>query len=285
MQSRSAPSKLDAKKAADDAAYIGKLLYIIPPLMFILISFLVTYALAHHPALVWISVAIGMFFAFVMLVTALSERNYYLMFLSFFVGTSIFAAVLSGYANYSWHLRPYFAYLDSREYYNVLPSEPAVAHADAGKIVFADTAQVDQTQSIGYDNGARYCIAPIIGPNQGPRIEYWAVGEDCCNRRSGFSCDAATQKGAGAIVQLDAGFLRLSSFDQFRMAVKVAEGSFELSSAPDALFVRYVADPDAVHAEMWTTGTILWLSLVGIHFLVNTGMAFSSGSIAKALAK
>jgi hypothetical protein len=278
-------SKLDAKKAAADAAYITKLLYIIPPFAFILLSFLVTYALAHYPALVWISVAIGAFFASVMLLAALSERNYYLMFLSSFVGTAIFAAVLAGYANHSWHMRPYYAYFDSREYYNVLPSEPALAHADAGKIVFADTAQVDQTRGIGYDNGARYCIAPIIGPNQGPRIEYWAVGENCCQRRSGFSCDDATQKGAGAIVQLDAGFLRLSSFDQFRMAVKVAEGSFELSSAPDALFVRYVADPDAVHAELWTTGTIVWLSLVGIHLVVNTGMAFSAGGIAKALAR
>jgi len=96
---------------------------------------------------------------------------------------SLFAvinAVLCGNYNYWNHMFQYWSYDENRAYTNVLPTEPAASHADAGKIVFADTARVDTTRAVGFKMSTVYCVAPILDDTQLDRVEYWAAGTDCC---------------------------------------------------------------------------------------------------------
>merc|ERR1719159_1832451 len=62
-------------------------------------------------------------------------------------------------------------YEEAREYHNVLPSEPAAAHADAGKITFAEAARIDTTKAVGYKAASTYCVAPILDPSSNNRVE------------------------------------------------------------------------------------------------------------------
>merc|ERR1719182_1053529 len=220
-----------------------------------------------------------------MMASGYAEKKMMLLSLGLLMAFAAASGVLVGYVDYSWYMRLYNAYEDGRGYDNVLPTEPAAAHIDAGKIIFSSTARVDETKSIGFNDGMMYCVAPIVAPNQGSRIEYWAVGTNCCGRRSKFSCDASANPGQGGIVQLDSGFFRTNAVDVWSLAVKVAEAQFDLQSAPHAMFVKYVADPDYEHQRQFERGMLLWLAASGIFLIVNTLFALLSRQFAKALSK
>merc|ERR1719201_2368258 len=224
----------------------------------------------------WIVPIFVIILAASMMASGYAEKKMMLLSLGLLMAFAAATGVLVGYTDYSWNLRLYNAYADGREYSNVLPTEPAAAHLDAGKIMFSSTAMVDETKSIGFNDGMMYCVAPIVGPNHGSRIEYWAVGTNCCGRRSKFFCDAAGKNGKGGVVQLDSGFFRTNAMDVWGLAVKVAEAQFDLQSAPHALFVKYVDDPDYEHQLQFNRATLLFLAASGIFLIVNTVIALLS---------
>jgi len=233
----------------------------------------------------WIAPIAVIFFAATMVTRGYAEKSMMLMSLGMLLAFAAASGVLVGYVDYSWYMRLYNAYSDGREYNNVLPTEPAAAHLDAGKIIFSSTARVDETKSIGFNDGMIYCVAPIVSPEQGSRIEYWAVGTNCCGRRSKFSCGATGASGKGGIVQLDSGFFRTNAMTLWSLAVKVAEAQFDLQSAPHALFVKYVEDPDLEHQSQFNHGFLLWLVATGIFLIVNTIFALLSKRLVTALSK
>merc|ERR1719191_456732 len=91
-------------------------------------------------------------------------------------------------------------YSNSRTYTNVVPSEPSASRSDAGKITFTSETHVDGTKSVGYagPGGVPYCAAPIADNVETPRIEFWAVGMDCCGWEGTFHCDGAKNREAHA---------------------------------------------------------------------------------------
>merc|ERR550537_821201 len=150
---------------------------------------------------------------------------------------------------------PYYAYDENRSYSNVLPTEPAEAHADAGKIKFSHTARVDTTRAMGYKAGSVYCVAPILDDTQLDRVEYWAAGIDCCPSRGDFNCDDAwNPKAKSGVVILDSNALIPTKHDFYMKAAKEAEAAYQLSSAEEPLFVRWVADPQGIQDDYWRAG-------------------------------
>jgi len=145
-----------------------------------------------------------------------------------------------------------------RTYTNVLPAEPADSHADAGKIYFTPNSKVDITRAVGFQaQGGVYCVAPILDETQLARVNFWAVGRDCCLSRASFNCDEAWNPDAhaGAVV-LDSGAPQVS-FDQqdfYLKAVHEAQALYDLASADPPIFVRWVLDPSAMQAAFWTAG-------------------------------
>jgi hypothetical protein len=135
-------------------------------------------------------------------------------------------------------------YTHSRTYTNVVPSEPSASVADAGRLIFTDESTVDGTKSVGYaaPNGKKYCIAPVHDFSDSARVEFWAVGMDCCGWESEFSCDASTNPDAhGGIVVFDnMGLFNPSNRDWYILARKKAEAEFDLVSVEKPIYVRWV---------------------------------------------
>merc|ERR1719453_1774856 len=177
------------------------------------------------------------------------------------LGALIFFAVVfacvAGQHNYTSHMSVYFNYNESREFTDVLPSEPAAAHADAGKITFASVATVDTTKSVGYKRGQTYCVAPIMEPAGGQRVEFWAVGLNCCSGRNDFRCGDAgdpTVKGGVVLMEWDTNSLLPTDHEMYLKAVKQADAAFDLVSASEPIFIYWTKDPNAYQASMSSAG-------------------------------
>mmetsp|Transcript_58526 Transcript_58526/g.128323 ORF Transcript_58526/g.128323 Transcript_58526/m.128323 type:complete len:312 (+) Transcript_58526:99-1034(+) len=188
--------------------------------------------------------------------------------------------VLIGSMLFQQYLRPFWMYLDSAEYNNVIPGDPAAAHADAGRVVFSRDAIVQTLKSVGYRDGSTYCVAPIMDKYMTGRVQFWAVGQDCCAAREDMWCDDIRVPGArSGVVVFDTegifGAMTISAADQYRKSIRMAEAQFDLSSAPDAMLVRWVGDPQQVQQQYWKEGVGAWLiaSAVYLVFSIAAGVA------------
>jgi len=192
------------------------------------------------------------------------------------VGVSCLGAVLVGtlcglfcYDSYGFFS---FIYQNSRTYQNTVPSQPAAAVADAGRLVFSSESFIDQTKSAGYaaPNGIRYCVAPIRDTAPGGRVEFWAAGYDCCGWQGSFMCDAAAVPEArGGIVVFDSpGILpQESNRDYYDLARRKAEAYFDLAGTENPVYVRWVENDqlDMLSKFYWrrcaifiTLATLVW---------------------------
>jgi hypothetical protein len=137
-------------------------------------------------------------------------------------------------------------YGNARTYQNVVVSEPAAKVADAGNMIFAAEAYVDQNKAAGYAaaDGRRYCVAPLRDLVKTTHVEFWAVGYDCCKWTGGFKCDASAETGArgGVVVFDNPGIFTTSNRDYYDLARKKAEALSQppLVSAKKPLYVRWV---------------------------------------------
>lgn len=254
---------------AGSAALGGVLIMAIPWLIFctISIAFLVAY---HHHSLVTWAVVLAWGTQSLIFVT-LRKRMSGSWFL--FIGILCLFACLCGSAaglyNYDSYMYQYWSYEESRSYTNVLPSEPAAAHADAGKIVFSNSARVDTTRAVGFKIGTVYCVAPIVDDTQTDHVEYWAVGTDCCPSRGDFDCDDAWNPTAkSGVVILDATAF-FSKRDYYRRAAKTAQFAYELTAAEEPLFVRWVADPEKVQGDFWRKGIGFVIASMAVYLLLS----------------
>merc|ERR1719473_98492 len=247
-----------------------------PWLMFVALSCLFAFAYNHYAAVVW-CVTAG-FFVICAVFAVLDSRNrmgggwyFSLALLCFF---ACLTATVSGIYNYQQHFYPFWAYDENRAYSNVLPSEPAAAHGDAGKIIFANNARVDTTRAVGYKSGTVYCVAPIMDDTQTSRVEYWAAGVDCCMQRADFHCDDAWNNAArSGVVVIDQEDLFFPSTNKrhayYMKAVKEAEAAYDIVSAEEPIFVRWVSDPQSFQDNFWRSGVGFLIASCCVYLLVS----------------
>lgn len=164
------------------------------------------------------------------------------------------AGVVLGMFNYHYHYANYWAYAENAEYSNVLPSEDAAAHADAGKIIFSADAKIDMNKILGYKSKRVFCVAPIVDYAT-TKINYWAAGVDCCGQRSDFACDDAyNTKARSGVVLLDNRGVFPEEHKYFKLAAEQATAAYGLEMADEPLFVRWVANPDLVQDAYFSSG-------------------------------
>ena len=93
----------------------------------------------------------------------------------FYVGclslAAAFFAWIFGFFVYTGFMRKYEFMTQQTYYSNVLPSELADAHRDAGVIQFATSATVDISKSAGFKDNSLFCVAPIMTPVMSGRVE------------------------------------------------------------------------------------------------------------------
>jgi hypothetical protein len=163
---------------------------------------------------------------------------------------AVVLGIVFGLVVYGSFGRPSIVYAGSRIYKNAVPSAPAASYADGGRIVFADEAKLSAGQSVGYyaDDANTYCVAAIRDAAATPRVEFWAIGINCCGFKGEFTCGAAKDPDAkGGLVVLDKRGLfpqEGGGREYFELARKKAEATFGLPHTDDALYVRWstVAD-------------------------------------------
>lgn len=160
----------------------------------------------------------------------------------------------------------------------------AGARVDAAVVGFWNTqsgssstvagTSVDPTRSASYKDGSRYCVAPVLSPDSISggliRVNYWAIGIDCCQNVGSFYCDdSRSYAGAYGVVALDGGFpCPTCNNEQFRKAVEKAEAAHGLVSTSGALFVQYVSDPHAVvRGFFWRGFVYVVLTSIGMLML------------------
>lgn len=156
---------------------------------------------------------------------------------------------------------------------------PAEARNDAAFINFATVkngtawTSVDATRAAGYRHGDIYCVAPILDPTVAlgdiMRVEYWAIGINCCDDFGSFTCDQAREfRGGGTGVVMKGHGMPCDGCheEKFRLAAAKSAGVNKMVSAPGALFVRYVSSGKSIE-HLYLAKCVLsffWSLLLGL---------------------
>lgn len=126
-----------------------------------------------------------------------------------------------------------FWFLDAGAAYRRLsPLDPGASHSDATMIEFQEGTFVDIHRTLGYmKEGTLYCVAPITraGADESRAPEYWAAGENCCSPRGDFQCGDVWSTAARS------GLAVLDEEGHYRTAVRMAQSTYEMASAPDSV--------------------------------------------------
>lgn len=245
------------------------LIIIIPWYVFISVSLLFALAYHRHKEATWAL----LFFATVALLALIKwvdpdeKWQFYTVAMCL---VALVAATVVGVFAYGEFLGKYWNSRSSHSFANVLPSEDAAGYADAGKLVFAEEARLDVSRALGYKDVNVYCVAPVLDDAPLTEVQFWAVGVDCCEQRGSFDCDDAWDSDArsGVVVSPLHGW-----HSQYALAVRQAEHAFELASAPEPVFVRWVVDPDKVTRNYFHFGVGVLVVAVVAHGVLSCVVA------------
>lgn len=208
----------------------------------------------------------------------------------------VLCAFLGLYANRHF-LQEYWRLKKGNTYNNVLPSEPAMSHDDASVLIFTEGTIIDTSRASGYKTpGGIKCVAPVLNAvDFDGRVEYWAVGTNCCHARGDFACDDALDPLARSGIVLgiypgppvttppptslradeaaEASTVVLSrledSSQEWVPAIRAAEATFGVVAAERALLVRWSADPSRQEGNLFKAAIILLTGGVFVHLLVS----------------
>lgn len=187
-----------------------------------------------------------------------------------------------GITNYHTFYAPYVDAKMGQEYHALRASSSARAHRDGGLLNFEQKTLVDSTRSLGLlSHGTSYCVAPVLdvdteqavssspsSPSLLPhKIQFWAVGMDCCGARGYFACDDSTVVGARKAFVYHRAEDRLESklfepnshYDEFLRAVEAAKALYGITSATEPVLVRWVRNPREILAQELHASLYLWL--------------------------
>mmetsp|Transcript_6319 Transcript_6319/g.17600 ORF Transcript_6319/g.17600 Transcript_6319/m.17600 type:complete len:336 (-) Transcript_6319:98-1105(-) len=161
-------------------------------------------------------------------------------------------AVGSGYFlagfNYTLNFRPYYDILNLNTYTNVDPDvEYGNAYMDAGKITFSSSSYLDTNLAMGFTDSFVYCVTPITAGGTDKRLDFWAVGTDCCTSGSNpdFQCGEYNNPSAHSGLRL----MDDDARDFYRLAVKQAEVTYGIT-AVHPIFVTWMQYPaDEIYAH------------------------------------
>eukprot|EP00933_Yihiella_yeosuensis_P007547 TRINITY_DN11262_c2_g1_i1.p1 TRINITY_DN11262_c2_g1~~TRINITY_DN11262_c2_g1_i1.p1 ORF type:complete len:433 (-),score=56.37 TRINITY_DN11262_c2_g1_i1:143-1441(-) len=155
---------------------------------------------------------------------------------------------------YGW--RQFWWLHTGTQYLPTSAGTPAGARVDAAILAFRnetsgpiDYTSVDIDRAAGFKDTDIFCAAPILSPDAAEaaivRVNYWAVGINCCDLAGSFTCDASRESDGGYGVVQRGGGLPCSSCnsEKFDKAIKKAEALHGVVSVPGALIVKFVSKP------------------------------------------
>lgn len=185
------------------------------------------------------------------------------------------AAMLVGIYGWNNYTEQYWWTTTGPSYNGLMPTDIAQAYSDAAVLRFTtdnstvDGVAVDHMRSAGYRDGGIFCVAPILNAAATQasltRVQYWAIGIDCCDNVGNFYCDDSRMHTASyAVVMLNGGMPCVGcNADKFRAAVEKAENLFGFVTASGALHVRWMSDANTFSSSLyWKTFSVILISVV-----------------------
>mmetsp|Transcript_70453 Transcript_70453/g.206102 ORF Transcript_70453/g.206102 Transcript_70453/m.206102 type:complete len:668 (+) Transcript_70453:75-2078(+) len=248
-------------------------LLVVPEVIFILISAL--FLTCFHTATLLIWGIVGVCFCAALAVTARGASMYPIS--TFALGlwcllTIASAAGLGLYLN-SWYLQHYHDLRTGDLSTGVDPLIEDTKAAGAAVLTFTPDTFVDDRRTIGFvAKGHIYCVAPVT--RQGSptlRVHFWAVGVDCCEKRSNFDCGTAREPTLLTAISYHS---RVSHY--FRDAIGVAASVYNTSSPAEAKLVGFVSDYEDIKHRLWGRAFTLLLVASFTHFLCSVLVALVS---------
>jgi hypothetical protein len=198
--------------------------------------------------------------------------------LGFLCGVAILVGIPIGMMGWNTVWRQYWWLQTGAQPMANSASTPAEARVDAAVLGFWDSTvghtingtAVDSMKAVGYKDGNFHCVAPILDPSLASaslqKVNFWAVGFDCCQLSGSFTCDdARDHQGAFGVVMLRSGTY---GGEKFELAVKKAEALHGLVSAEQHLFVRWVTDPSSIEIGLLGEGLLFIALSTFVGFLV-----------------
>mmetsp|Transcript_34130 Transcript_34130/g.91062 ORF Transcript_34130/g.91062 Transcript_34130/m.91062 type:complete len:309 (-) Transcript_34130:109-1035(-) len=194
---------------------------------------------------------------------------------AFLLGSLVGSYLFDGFAIF-----PHF-YQNSRTYTNVVPSQPAAAVSDAGKLTFTAESYADVENSISYqaENGVKYCVAPIHDGGSISTIQFWAVGINCCDQVGGFTCDDAITPGvhSGARIFDSHGWFKSANFVEYERARSKAESEYGLPKGHNPIYVRWLTEANLNKVSShYSQTTVLYGFLISLgYFMLSCVLSYS----------
>jgi len=205
----------------------------------------------------------------------------------------------SGLYLYHAAVQPMRSFQDGRTYTGVYATQPAAAFADAAVLRFAGNATVDDSKSVGLtmlEGGVNtFCVAPVIDKSSSTaRVEFWAIGLDCCGRVSNFECDDAglPTNHDGYVVpdprDGDVWFDKVGKYfapsiarrDLFLKAIRSAEAVHDVASSDRAVLVRWSS---ASRTDLIQKGSLAMGLFLGFSVLISVVASLLLGPLVRQL--
>lgn len=255
-----------------------------------LIPFL--FAFAYYPLPTFVSLTVFLLFLFALIPAWSVPGSPFSAGMTVCVLGSTFAGLRVFYGD----VLPLKALEEGRAYTGVYAQQSAVAFSDASILSFTGNATVDDSRAgsltVLEGGPVTYCVAPISDPTSSGRVEFWAVGLDCCpGKLASFECDRADSPGAttGAVVpdlqEVDRMYDVFGKYlapadvrrDLFLQAIKIAEAAHEVESSTRPILVRWVSETRReLAAAKWrsiTLALVVSFFVIGLAALLLTMLA------------
>jgi hypothetical protein len=123
--------------------------------------------------------------------------------------------------------------------------------------------------------------APSTAPVQCPpvkpsRVEFWAIGTDCCSQRKDFSCDGGTDANAhsAVLVRHSGDEPRGGDREQLFRAVSQAVSAYDLPVPDNPVLIRWGRDPEAMQNDWYKSGLVMvgMTALIGFLLISSIGL-------------
>ncbi|OLP89125.1 Crt-like 3 [Symbiodinium microadriaticum] len=211
-----------------------------------------------HAALVWMLELCCMVLCVLSISLGRFARNATLMAIGFLCLASVGLGAAVGTWLEAGYLERFWQLYRSSSYQIVNPYDVSREVDMVSFLKFVDGTVVDERHSLGHlARGSIYCVAPVVLQHQtAMQVLYWAVGKDCCGRRSNFSCGTFLQ---GIMVEQD---------DVFGRAVLQASSVFGIKAAATPRLVALLEHPSQLLAQLWYESTRVVLMAVLMHLVV-----------------
>lgn len=254
------------------------LLSLLPWFEFTVVSWVILFLYHKFPDLVWFSILL-----FAMLSLSYIGVGIYLqrrggrfyVVLGMLCTFAVMFALVIGFYTYFEFMINFVNGEQRRTYSDVRPDEEAASHTDAGRLIFSEDAFLNKDLAVGYlEDGSTYCVVPIVGEPQLVPVQFWAVGEGCCKSRKSFECDDATQGHVrtGVVLSGESSPFSSDALAPYKKAVEEACGASGIQSAKEPIFVRWIAEPEALQNSYWNYSVGITLASCLVYLFVSVAV-------------